>query len=331
MKREYFFDFIRGVAIILVVAIHCYPSHIRFNDGPDALMMICIRNIMNCAVPLFLAISGYFLTKRVLISKSFDWKLFWTKQISKVYFPCIIFSIPWLLLDIYSGSSWYIAVIKALLCGMSVYYFILLIICCYLSAPLMMKMKESFLFAMSASLAFTTISIGLFYDSLGGWQLPLIIQGSIISFGVFFAIGIVLGRLEKTYTLTWPVIIIILGFILSIAETIFWQIKYGAVGAGQKASSFIFNIGIIFLLFCPTVKNKYTDNKIQRIFRWIGDISFGIYFTHILVLYSLKKFNLSIMENWMVSTLVTIVVTITIIEICKRIIPDFSRKYLGFR
>ena len=168
MQREKYFDFLRGVAILMVVAIHCYPSNICLTDGGMAVIMICIRNIMNCAVPIFLAISGYFIGKRVMAVDRFDWLSFWKKQIPKVYVPCLIFSLPWLVLDLYAGVSWVKVLILTLLCGMSVYYFILLIISCYVLSPILVRTDNRLMLIVSSILAFSSIFCYSLYNSLRG-------------------------------------------------------------------------------------------------------------------------------------------------------------------
>lgn len=52
-QRNLYFDFLRGVAIILVVAIHSFILGENSNE---------IRQLLNTAVPLFVAISGFFLS-----------------------------------------------------------------------------------------------------------------------------------------------------------------------------------------------------------------------------------------------------------------------------
>lgn len=50
-SRNTYFDFLRGVAIIMVIAIHTY------HKAEDS---VAFRQILNAAVPLFIAISGFF-------------------------------------------------------------------------------------------------------------------------------------------------------------------------------------------------------------------------------------------------------------------------------
>ena len=56
--RLSYFDFLRGIAILMVISIHTFDNGMVLPD-------VILRNIMNCAVPIFLAISGYFLGKKL--------------------------------------------------------------------------------------------------------------------------------------------------------------------------------------------------------------------------------------------------------------------------
>ena len=54
-ERIAYFDFLRGLAIMMVVGIHTYTL------GEDSTV---VRQLLNAAVPLFIAISGYFLSQK---------------------------------------------------------------------------------------------------------------------------------------------------------------------------------------------------------------------------------------------------------------------------
>lgn len=134
-ERNYYFDFLRGVAIMLVVGIHTFAV-----DGVDMMSRTVdwnalIRELMNCAVPIFLAISGFFLCRKPLGTWS-ERKAFWKKQMPKVYIPTLIVSLPYFALDIYKGENPVVAFVWMLICGYSIYYFIALILQYYALLPL---------------------------------------------------------------------------------------------------------------------------------------------------------------------------------------------------
>ena len=91
MMRNTYFDFLRGVAISMVVAIHTF-FNARFEVmGVD--WAVLVRQLLNGAVPIFLAISGYFLSRKSLDTTA-ERLAFWRKQIPRVYVPCLIWSLP---------------------------------------------------------------------------------------------------------------------------------------------------------------------------------------------------------------------------------------------
>ena len=97
-----YFDFLRGIAILMVVAIHTYIAGDFITA--DGTVRIIFRQLLNCAVPIFLAISGFFLGR-----KTFDNRTrvlsFWKKQIPKIYIPCMIWSLPLLVLSVFRGVT----------------------------------------------------------------------------------------------------------------------------------------------------------------------------------------------------------------------------------
>lgn len=100
VQRRSWFDFLRGVAILMVVGIHTYPDGLRPDGGLCEISQIVFRNLLNCAVPIFLAISGLFIGQKPLASWA-ERSRFWRKQLPTVYVPCLIYSLPWLFLASY--------------------------------------------------------------------------------------------------------------------------------------------------------------------------------------------------------------------------------------
>ena len=139
-KHIGYFDFIRGLAIMMVVGIHTFPK-CTWDDSSD-WGLIVVRQILNCAVPIFLALSAFFLTKKTFDSSTAIYS-FWKKQIPKVYIPCLIWSLPLFILAIKNGNNFGVETIRLFICGYSIYYFIALIIQCYLLLPILTQINKS--------------------------------------------------------------------------------------------------------------------------------------------------------------------------------------------
>lgn len=139
-SRLTYFDFLRGVAILLVIGIHTYT--VRPFEGVSNIFQIGIRETLNFAVPLFLAISGFFIAKKDISDKK-SYFAFLKKQLPRVYIPALIWSIPMLAIWIYQGKDVITSIVKVFGCmTFGPYYFIALIIQLYLLHPIIKKLAE---------------------------------------------------------------------------------------------------------------------------------------------------------------------------------------------
>ena len=136
MKRNHYFDFLRGIAITMVIGIHtCGKCGL---GNWQEFTSLLIREVINVAVPLFLTLSAFFLSRKIFNNKE-DCIRFWKKQISKVYIPCLIWSLPFFIIGVMNGKSIINQSVLLFSGGYSIYYFIPLIIQCYILLPLLQK------------------------------------------------------------------------------------------------------------------------------------------------------------------------------------------------
>lgn len=136
LDRNRYFDLLRGIAILMVIGIHTFvPEEVSLSEFD---LGILTRQSLNVAVPLFLALSGFFLYRKPLTEKK-DVLSFWKKQIPKNYVPVLIWSLPLLSLDILEGKSFLLSLLKLIVCGYSIYYFVALIIQYYLLLPVFQR------------------------------------------------------------------------------------------------------------------------------------------------------------------------------------------------
>ena len=136
-ERLPYFDFIRGVAIIMVVAIHTFSQ--CYVPETLSIVGVAMRNVMNCAVPLFCACSAFFLINEDL--ENGRYKNFLIRRISRVYIPCLFCGLPYFLNDVLSGELFWKALVKYLTCSYGVFYFVALIIQFYVLLPLFQNIK----------------------------------------------------------------------------------------------------------------------------------------------------------------------------------------------
>jgi len=136
IQRNKYFDFLRGIAILMVIGIHTF-DRFGFDPHHDYFVSI-IRQILNAAVPIFFAISGFFLSKKDLAHKEQRLK-FWKHQIPKIYYPMLIWGVPWLFFKLQSGQDPLMSVILWVFGGLSIFYFIAVTIQYYLLLPVIQR------------------------------------------------------------------------------------------------------------------------------------------------------------------------------------------------
>ena len=140
-ERIGYFDFLRGMAILMVIGIHSY--HVVPFDSAINITRNIARELISFAVPLFLAISGYFIGCKS-ISDNKDYIAFVKKQIPRVYLPMLLWSLPALGLSIVMGAKTGHAILKLFsFSTFGPYYFVFLIIQFYLLHPLFMRVADS--------------------------------------------------------------------------------------------------------------------------------------------------------------------------------------------
>ncbi len=132
-KRIAYYDFLRGIAIIFVVGIHAYLQ------SSDSEICRFVRNLIGCAVPIFLAISGFFLSRKPVNTRQ-SYIDFLQRQVPKVYIPMLIWSLPMLVVVFSHGDNTLESLLLFLCGGLGVFYFIALIIQCYLILPIVKGM-----------------------------------------------------------------------------------------------------------------------------------------------------------------------------------------------
>lgn len=326
-NRNEYFDFLRGIAIIFVVGIHTFAC----SEGCSEYVRvaeIALRQILNCAVPLFLAISGFFLSKNDLSTR--EQKIsFWKKQIPKVYIPTLVWSIPYL----YKSTIMYgIPVINCLIyfftCSYGVLYFVLVIIQMYLLLPYISKFCNKYGTVAFGALSLLSVFImNTYYQFLSGLPLGLItILGYAPLWVGFFILGIYLSRHStREYDIKSLFILLLSALCISVIETNLWSSAMGE-HYGYKFSSFIFSYILILILFSKKAEVFFGEVKgflCGRII-FVGKISFGIYLLHNLLIPFLQ------FGGWAVNWTMVLLVTMLAIVIIKSLFPAFAKKYLGF-
>lgn len=324
MQRNLYFDTLRGIAILMVVAIHTFIAS-EF-DNFQSICAISMREIFNVAVPLFLAISGFFIGRKKFES-NYQIITFWKKQIPKVYIPTLFWSVPYLTLALYHQQSLLKNILVFLLCGYSIYYFIALIIQCYLLLPFIQKKMLNYVMGgVILSLSLICVAV-ISYTSIT--RFPLIVfAGPVIVWLIFFWIGVFLSSSERNYKIGWIFVGVLVSFALMLIETKFRHEATGG-GYGIKPSSFIFSFLMILLLLSKRMELKYVkDNIINKALTIVGDYSFPMYLIHCFVITIV--FHFVSIYNWIARWIIVVVITMLFIYIVRKVLPNKCLKVIGF-
>lgn len=327
-NRQTYFDFLRGFAILLVIGIHTYT--IRPFEGTGNIIQITIREVINYAVPLFLAISGYFIGKKRL-DRHDEYLNFLKKQVPRVYLPAIIWSIPIVLLYIYRGSGIRESIAKGLLCdSFGPYYFVVLIIQMYIFHPLIKKMTIDPRVGGGIILSINIFSLYLYnyYFNLEGMPTVMCV-GPFVYWIIFYYMGVYLSESQRDYSLIIPVVMILVGFISQMIET-HYLMSIGKTGVGIKITSWIYSAGVILLLFSKKVESAIKlYNKCYLLIMNLGLMSFGIYLTHVYFLMVQSFFFNS--KYWVISFVFVAVITTLFVSVLKKILPSKLWRLLGLQ
>lgn len=322
-KKIKYFEALRGIAIIMVVAIHTNLLDSSFN--------LFVRQIISCAVPIFFALSGFFLYKKVLETKEQIYS-FWRKQIPKVYIPVLIWSLPWFILGIMHGKLIQ-APLRLFSCGYSVYYFIAVIIQFYLLLPLLQRCRignNPVGGAISYCISLISIIAYIYINVILGIKLPLIVRGGLCLLWLcFFVVGCKLSQQDRKYSLLISIVVCIIGLMASFYEAQFLKENYGG-GEGIKLSSFIYSAGMCYLLLSARMEELYdkVNSKISIVVEYLGKNSFVIYLLHIHVVKYTHRV-LDITHSWTVYFMVVLILSIASIEIIKKLLPSKCQYYMG--
>lgn len=334
--RITYYDVLRAIAIIGIIAAHAAGIGYQFTTSNINFWGTVIwREITNFSVPLFIALSGFFLAKKNVETPK-EYRAFINKQLLRVLIPFISWSV------IYTIISYiYDTPIKTLLLrfftfqATGAFYFIILIIQLYLLLPILKKVatKKGIIICTLISLLMCSIFSYLrYFKSIN--PPPIIIGGPFTTWIMFFVIGIYCGKTTINISNITLILSAILFLILSIFETYFIFSKtndiYNAV-TGVKISCFLYATSIILLLF------KNANNKNYKILPYIGQVSFGIYLSHIIFLTFvsgiLNKIAPILNSYGLVKQLLLITFTtlscLIFASIVRKINRKFATKYLG--
>jgi surface polysaccharide O-acyltransferase-like enzyme len=340
-ERIDFFDVLRGVAIIGVVAIHASGTGLQFKDETlDYYLTIFWRNFWNFSVPLFLTISGYFLAKKSFFGVR-DYLGFLSKQIPKVYWPLLFWSIISFLIAVANKISFSSELLKLVTFQSSgPYYFIALIAQYYLLLPILKPLANLKGLVACGVASFTATFVIFYIRYCKGIDLPLILYaGNIFTWLLFFVFGLYVGvgnRIALSNKLLLNLTVCF--YLLSCLET--WLIidffnKPKEAVTAIKISSFMYAFTLIAYLF----KNKDIIIIDSKVLKKLGTLSFGIYLIHMFAMSfesrALHKLLPGLQENSILFQLLLASLVVLTCALCiafvNKMISNRLSLFIGFK
>lgn len=324
-KREKYYDFLRGVAIIMVIGIHTYvDDHTHFN--------LLFRQFLNCAVPMFLAISGYFIGRKAL-GEGYHYLPFLRKQVARVYIPMLIWSVPWAVMYFETTGNLMLTCLKTIVGGMSVFYFVTLIIQYYVLTPVLITVNKRYRGGYSMVITLIALTIVTYLRWVKGVPLSLVPAGSPFPvWMVFYTIGILkaqdIGFPLKTNR---PLLFALLSIVFCCMEILVLKRLGNHIVPGIKMTTMFYSIFVIQYLFSQRAMSLYDKLSGMGLVKWIekmGVFSFFIYLVHYLILHYMEVYD--VYPIWSLRFVLLTLLSFLVAALFHRLLPKRLLRYVGF-
>jgi fucose 4-O-acetylase-like acetyltransferase len=273
--RSLYFDGVRGALILLVIAIHTSNSGAEFYRDKfqnwNFIYTLVIKQILLCAVPAFVMLSGYFSPSATgATAGSLG------KRVLRILLPYVVCC---LVIVIYRMTS-PIEALGSMLMGTALgpHYFVPVI--------LFMVVFEPFLFRPFAdSKYFLHCCVGLTLAHILAAYVVHIVQPGLnwwwfmfspTAWVGYFGLGIYLRRTPPSLSY-WPAIAF-LALLASVVEA-FWFIRVDGLTSGVlepvKITTFVYSVSICFMIVALAPR-AYENGLLV----WLGSVSYGIFLFH---------------------------------------------------
>jgi len=275
-----FFDFLKGIAIVAVICIHCIYQQILTLPLGHEHALFFLNNLLRFTIPFFFILSGVLLNPNEK-----NWKRFYTKKISRLLIPYILCVLA---IGIYTEMPLKDVFLQSFTGRLALpYYFIIVLFQMYLFYPLFLRWKK--------------------YK----WFLPLILGISVCSFFIpqtwllfgiptafqylfFFVYGIAKRDLflssnaQKQNAFPWVMMICIYIALLFFYPDYYYNTRY------------VYGPALIHIAFI--LKDKlYSQNTIGKFIEKLGKKSLWIFLTHYLIVLLTYKFFQNTINNYWIN------------------------------
>ncbi len=345
--RDLSFDAFRGLAIIAVIAIHAseISSPISSSAGEWKFHFVAYKQLLNFAIPAFVFISGYWLSKKSIKSLG-DYKSFLMRRLFRILIPYFVWSFTYIVygalkthtIDVGQTA---ITLLTGRAPGPYYYWFVIMIAQFYIITPLLLYLNRR-RYGLALIIILNVLALSARYVSrlyLNCWIPSTMLFYSWI---IFFQVGLLVGNsgsdiFGSRHIRFFVLPAILLSLLVSQAEAIIILSRFDNLSVADnplKFSSFLYSLCVILgFLFVRT--------RLRHWPKWVvttGRYSFGIYLIHVAILRQtievLQKFGINrslqpLYQFTLVAT--TTVLCLLVIGTARKLLPiSFCSNILAF-
>lgn len=312
---------LRAIAIIAVVMIHTCPM---------GEFQVFVRPFINFAVATFLFLSGY-LTN---IENS-DWKSFYKKRISRVIIPYIIWTLLYTTVHCIKDGFHFKSYIVNLLTTKSTetLYYIFVYIQFVILTPLLGKLARSKYHWVGWLIAPISVMLKYYWVFSGTTPnkcISALWDISCLGWFTYYYLGLLLGNkiIEKQYNIKKLSLLYGISIIIQMLEGYQWfLVEESNCGAQLKLSSIL--TSSIFILMAYWYINNEKRQASNKLLLMIGDYSFGIYMSHVMILKLFRIFPFWQSIPFGVNSLIILIVTTICVALGQKICGEKLSRWLG--
>lgn len=270
--RDIYFQFVRGICMVVVVLIHSKASNAT--DGWELGYWLFMRQMTNFAVATFVFMAGYFAKPYILCGGG-------VQRLIRLGIPYILWSIFYCFSN---GEINLLNIGAKILQGtasVQLYYMVILIELTIITPALWISIESRVVNISILLLTPLYLLVVSFLQYSNGVSLPW--KGrDFVAWIAFYYLGMLVRHYnwKVRMSISKSVVCVIVSFLLSFAEGCFVYRSFhnsGLAISQIKLSSFIFALSVINLFMKLHDKVQIEDSN------WlvkVGNVSFGIYFMH---------------------------------------------------
>ncbi len=311
---------LRALCICAVVMIH---------SNAGGYLGVLTRPFLNFAVAMFLFISGY-LTKTEIPSI----RKFYGKRILRVIIPYIIWSVIFTV-AYRSFDSFFINFLTAN-CN-SIYYYIFVYIQFVLLTPLIIKLAKSKFAYLGYFITPISIIIIRYLLPLANISLGFPFPGrNFLVWFIYYYLGIIFGNKICTCNISYgKVFAIYIGaLIISEIEGFVWYKlgNYDMATTPIRLTSILTSVSAILIAYKFLRDDKVClieNNIFTKALLFLGDCSFGIYLSHMLILFILRHIPGYEYLFFPLTSIFTTIISALCVFLGKKILGKRLGSYLG--